>query len=805
MKLIVILATMLLAFAVAACGSMYPISQPYQQFFDQNGIPLSGGKVYSCQPGTTCTSTSMPSPKSTYTDSTGGNANTNPIVLDSAGRAGIWGSGFYKLAIYDSFGNLIKNVDNVPITYNYVTPVTLPWVDASNYASLNAAVTAIGSNPATLTIKTANYSMTGPVTVPATLAINIVYPGSINQGSYTLTINSPFSASGQAFTGSGAVTGLQESRPELFGAKGDGSTDDTSAINSAIRSTDGWVHFSAGKTYIVNPATAMTFAGGNTLVAFPMKSNMYLDLTGATLKLKASYSTDGAPKRGEFFGAITALSNIVIKGGTLDGNGANNTISPSRPTSYNRYTQSFVIFSTDTGSGSNVLLDGVTFQNAAGTSVLRFAESNTVGTTLGQGWTVRNCNFVNNGTDTDDVSNIYAFAENVLIDGNTFSRAAMPTVGSPTAIEIHGAHTRVVNNHIINFYQGMWQSVNYTSDTHDVLIANNQMTVQHCGIDFEHDLTGEKDLYGISIKNNIITMDDSDNRAAGLFKIGIGNGALNAIHDISVTGNLIKKLGSTYWSTAFSLGKPATGQKHTGFVYDNNQIVHTLYGLYANMNLGGSYGLVTYNNNRHIDLTPATGHAYPYGVIVSTIVTTPFDYLELKGNSILDNISPVNALPATGISVSGYMNALDVEGNTYKNLAGNYTESMTISPRYRYGSEARSVFVAAPVAGIWNIGDRIPNNTPAVGHPKAWSQTTNANGVGAYSVTRGNTTGYSLGVWALWTTGTTVWEVTTAGGNTAGSPPYIVGENPGDTVVDGSITWTMRTTDKAVWTSEGNL
>lgn len=49
------------------------------QFFDNNGIPLAGGKLYTYEAGTT-------TPQSTYTDSTGGTALANPIVLDSAGR-----------------------------------------------------------------------------------------------------------------------------------------------------------------------------------------------------------------------------------------------------------------------------------------------------------------------------------------------------------------------------------------------------------------------------------------------------------------------------------------------------------------------------------------------------------------------------------------------------------------------------------------------------------------------------------------------------------------------------------------------
>jgi hypothetical protein len=81
--------------------------QPKLQFFDANGNPLSGGKLYSYDAGTT-------TPRATYTDSTGNAANTNPVILDSRGEASVWmDSGAYKLALYTSANVLVWTVDNV--------------------------------------------------------------------------------------------------------------------------------------------------------------------------------------------------------------------------------------------------------------------------------------------------------------------------------------------------------------------------------------------------------------------------------------------------------------------------------------------------------------------------------------------------------------------------------------------------------------------------------------------------------------------------------------------------------------------
>ena len=82
-----------------------------QQFFDNNGVILTGGKLYSYAAGTS-------TPQATYTSISGSTAHTNPIVLDSAGRVAtgeIWltaGSN-YKFALYTSANVLITTWDNI--------------------------------------------------------------------------------------------------------------------------------------------------------------------------------------------------------------------------------------------------------------------------------------------------------------------------------------------------------------------------------------------------------------------------------------------------------------------------------------------------------------------------------------------------------------------------------------------------------------------------------------------------------------------------------------------------------------------
>jgi hypothetical protein len=70
------------------------------QFNDALGVPLAGGSVYFYTPSTT-------TPKDTFQDALQTIPNSNPVLLDSAGRAIILGSGSYRQVVYDANGNLI--------------------------------------------------------------------------------------------------------------------------------------------------------------------------------------------------------------------------------------------------------------------------------------------------------------------------------------------------------------------------------------------------------------------------------------------------------------------------------------------------------------------------------------------------------------------------------------------------------------------------------------------------------------------------------------------------------------------------
>ena len=86
-----------------------PLGGAGWQFFDNSGNVLTGGLLYTYAAGTT-------TPLATYTSATGVTFNSNPIVLDAAGRPPneIWLSGVsYKFILKDATFVQLWSMDNL--------------------------------------------------------------------------------------------------------------------------------------------------------------------------------------------------------------------------------------------------------------------------------------------------------------------------------------------------------------------------------------------------------------------------------------------------------------------------------------------------------------------------------------------------------------------------------------------------------------------------------------------------------------------------------------------------------------------
>ena|ERR1700752_3333153 len=156
-------------------------------FLSNNGQPLVGGQLFSYQAGSS-------TPLATYTDSTGGTPNPNPVILNARGEApsGIWipPNTAYKFVLEDAAGNIIWTRDQV------VNSALLTLFGGTDLGSANsyiltfsASFTSYSSNPVIYWVPSNSNTGASTLNVNGIGVVGIYNPNGTQLGANQLQAN----------------------------------------------------------------------------------------------------------------------------------------------------------------------------------------------------------------------------------------------------------------------------------------------------------------------------------------------------------------------------------------------------------------------------------------------------------------------------------------------------------------------------------------------------------------------------------------------------------------------------------------
>lgn len=679
-----------------ASYTLSPVWGAGAQLFDNNGDPLSGGKIYVYEAGTT-------TPATTYTGPSGQVPNSNPIIANSAGRPPneIWLpiDGSFKFVLRDANDVLIATYDNLPSepqppVVNDATSISY----ATQYTVTSGAFT-VGATYQILTVGTTDF-----VSIGATA--NLV--GVI------------FTATGPG-TGTGTATYVRTVSNKLrdqlsvkdFGVTGDG-TDETVEVQAALNALQ------------TGNVKTLDFCGLTILVSSTLyvPSNAKLLGNGATIQCSSTaFVNDGAlsgltsmiANKSAIYTAGEATDiNIEISGFTfisgsqipMDTIYLGNTVNANIHDNKFQYQQaaSYTLAHVDCHhSNVNPLVDHNAFYHESTThsfgACIAFRNSNSSVPSIGL---VASNNYLyKSGTANSDEFMWVNGATNVVkgckIIGNTFVASATDSTASMLTI--------------YPFTGG-----GASAEAYDTIISNNTFVVpSNVQFGVLIGLSGEtRPAYNVIVDAN--TFEINNNVAVKTLTLTKGS---------SITNNVCRSLGTT---STFAAGDAAvraqetlsfrnnvlTGRYQTafsagGFVQNNTCEDCEIFSIDSSIVTGNIANKVRYQavysamataqtiqDNMFVMDTP-TGGALPYAFYVAAeaVADIKNNIVRFKTNGFLCLRSDASAAAAAKINFSG--NRLYQDGATDKPSFQTFT--------FKLGGSDNN----------W-LYDRNSNNTPTTGY-----------------------------------------------------------------------------------------
>lgn len=328
-----------------------------------------------------------------------------------------------------------------------------------------------------------------------------------------------------------------------FGAKADGITDDTQAIQKAINHASSQsmttIYFPKG-IYSIGSYTVTS----NFLINFCISVHSNISIKGdgdETIIRLANHTFDkrDTSANGHIF-LCKEVKNIRFSNILIDMNGSNNLVPKNI---FKNYSAIFGYI------GENFIIKNVTVKNCAGTNMLDIMSK-------GDNLLVENCRFINGGNYVGDLipnkgqidfSFVYSEWSHTIIRNNFIQQQNIDIAleNYTGGIELHGDNSSAIHNYI----QGCWPGVYITSilrNLNNITVENNTISDCVAGIVFFVNHV----IKNVLIENNRIHLTRPRNPIIDLsIGINVPNGNLKEyskklanlapIYDIKIIGNTI--------------------------------------------------------------------------------------------------------------------------------------------------------------------------------------------------------------------------------------------------------------------------
>ena len=630
----------------------------------------------------------------------------------------------------------------------------------SDYASLTAAVAAIGATVTTLIIDTAT-TITAATVIPANITIIVLRTGSITKVAGTLTINGAFSAGSYKVFYSFAtddvsfsVGSVDHALTEWWGAVGDDATDCTVAVQCAFDSYPE-VHFLKG-TYKLNYSTASAI--------YMNKPLRYYRITGKGLSTIIKGYNYPAGKH-IFKLNEDSLGNVVnsgpgaykaffeMMGFDLSDASNNATASVMKVNTAPVYWRTVYLNSVYYGIETVNYCDGIGLYNVTASGTVKAGGAIYYQGSNGDNLVIKQCY---------SMGNYYTAFVNRSSGG-----VIEQCMGKVRLYNTHGSSIR--NHHQEGLTNGHMIEINNSTVTIEDSYLMNQYIAPgtYYPVYINDELGTNLSASQVTLRNNLFPLKNTNGlnyRAADIYiKDPSPTTTIFLINNFSVMYQqnyftMNGKMGITAQSSDATLSALLQTNKS---LLSGDIAIGYFNGAYRVFPISGRVDFMAYSaaasmnvpteSGVYVGTIPA-GTTYYYRCAIVNLMGSSAKSTERSKLTTANNVSiqiQVNgSLPSSIIRIwrgtapdtydryvdiptpGGYVVYLHDTGGAvsgYEWIIAGIPTPPTVNTLYEgtmfLGGKREFNATAAPTAGTWAVGDRAINSAPAVGQPKAWSYT----------------------------------------------------------------------------------